>query len=206
LRARRSAGEQAALRMVYSHLKYSDKAFMGSVTAPSALLTRSPWRTSCSAGAHRPCDRPPKTTIINLINVNSPMTTMRLCSRRPRSTRAQSSARFITPFILAGAMSPVTVAAPSRKTLAEALLGGLRAARESRGPGRARSFASSFHAVGRSHFGTPEPALVLYCMAALAPPLGIPFRSEAAFAHRRSRMRRRHSSQRTRCCRPASPA
>ena len=27
------------LDMVYSHLKYSDKPFMGSVTAPSALLT-----------------------------------------------------------------------------------------------------------------------------------------------------------------------
>ena len=85
----------------------------------------------------------------------------------------------VTPFILAGAMSPVTVAGTATQTLAEALAG--MAFIQLLNPGAPMvfgSFASSLSMQsGAPTFGTPEPALVLYVMAAIARRLGVPFRS-----------------------------
>jgi trimethylamine--corrinoid protein Co-methyltransferase len=85
----------------------------------------------------------------------------------------------VTPFILAGAMSPVTVAGATAQTLAEALAG--MALIQLINPGSPMvlgSFASSLSMQsGAPTFGSPEPALVLYLMAALARRLGVPFRS-----------------------------
>src|SRR5580692_12050111 len=61
--------------MVYSHMKYSDKAFMGSVTAPErAADSVALANIVFGADLTDPATGRPKTTIINLINVNSPMT------------------------------------------------------------------------------------------------------------------------------------
>ena len=85
----------------------------------------------------------------------------------------------MTPFILAGAMSPVTVAGAATQTLAEALAG--MAFVQLVRPGAPvvfGSFASSMSMQsGAPTFGTPEPALVLYTLAACARRLGVPFRS-----------------------------
>jgi trimethylamine--corrinoid protein Co-methyltransferase len=63
------------LDMVYSHLKYSDKAFMGSVTAPERAADSVAMANIVFADELTdPLTGRPKTTIINLINVNSPMT------------------------------------------------------------------------------------------------------------------------------------
>src|SRR5947208_12152355 len=85
----------------------------------------------------------------------------------------------ITPFILAGAMSPVTAAGVCAQTLAEALAGMTFVQLVRPGaPVVLGSFASSISMQsGAPTFGTPEPALVLYVMAALARRLGVPFRS-----------------------------
>jgi trimethylamine--corrinoid protein Co-methyltransferase len=88
-------------------------------------------------------------------------------------------ASMISPFILAGAMAPVTVAGVATQTLAEALAG--MAFVQLVNPGAPvvfGSFASSMSMqTGAPTFGTPEPALVLYTVAALARRLGVPFRS-----------------------------
>src|SRR5204863_3069306 len=83
------------------------------------------------------------------------------------------------PFILAGAMSPVTVAGTAAQTLAEALSGMAFVQLVAPGaPVVLGSFASSISMQsGAPTFGTPEPALVLFAMAALARRLGVPFRS-----------------------------
>src|ERR1700680_5277068 len=76
-------------------------------------------------------------------------------------------------------MSPVTVAGTAAQTLAEARAG--MALVQLVNPGAPvifGSFASSISMQsGAPTFGTPEPALVLYIMAALARRLGVPFRS-----------------------------
>ena len=85
----------------------------------------------------------------------------------------------MTPFILAGAMSPATAAGAATQTLAEAMAG--MAYVHCVRPGAPvvfGSFASSMSMQsGAPTFGTPEPALVLYALAACARRLGVPFRS-----------------------------
>jgi trimethylamine--corrinoid protein Co-methyltransferase len=168
------------LDMVYSHMKYSDKCFMGSVTHPeraedtvemAKLLFGDGW-TDPAAGR-------PKTCIVSLINVNSPMTYDATMLGALKVYARANQACIVTPFILAGAMSPVTVAGTATQTLAEALAG--LAFIQLLNPGCPMvlgSFASSLSMQsGAPTFGTPEPALVLYVMAALARRLGLPFRS-----------------------------
>jgi len=151
------------LDMVYSHLKYSDKAFMGSVTAPDrAADSVALANIVFGPELDDPLTGRPKTTIINLINVNSPMTYDATMLGAAKVYARANQATIITPFILAGAMSPVTVAGTVAQTLAEALAG--------------MAFVQLVNP-GAPTFGTPEPALVLYTMAALARRLGVPFRS-----------------------------
>jgi len=168
------------LDMVYSHLKYSDKAFMGSVTAPERAADSVALANIVFGSALQdPLTGRPKTTIINLINVNSPMTYDATMLGAAKVYARANQALIMTPFILAGAMSPVTVAGTVAQTLAEALAGLAFVQLVNPGaPVVLGSFASSISMQsGAPTFGTPEPALVLYTMAALARRLGIPFRS-----------------------------
>jgi len=168
------------LDMVYSHLKYSDKPFMGSVTHPdraadSVALANIVFGSELTD----PLTGRPKTMIISLINVNSPMTYDSTMLGALKVYARTNQAVIVTPFILAGAMSPVTVAGTVAQTLAEALAG--LAFVQLLNPGAPMvlgSFASSVSMQsGAPTFGTPEPELVLYSMAALARRLGVPFRS-----------------------------
>jgi trimethylamine--corrinoid protein Co-methyltransferase len=90
-----------------------------------------------------------------------------------------NQATIVTPFILSGAMAPVTPVGVLTQTLAEAMAGLAFAQLVRPGaPVILGSFASSISMQsGAPTFGTPEPALVLYGMAQLARRLGVPFRS-----------------------------
>jgi trimethylamine--corrinoid protein Co-methyltransferase len=119
------------------------------------------------------------TVMISLINANSPLVWDATMLGAARVYAENNQATLITPFILAGAMSPVTVAGTCAQTLAEALAGMTFVQLVRPGaPVVLGSFASSISMQsGAPTFGTPEPALVLYVMAALARRLGVPFRS-----------------------------
>jgi trimethylamine--corrinoid protein Co-methyltransferase len=163
------------LDMVYSHIRYSDKPFMGSVTHPSrAADTVELARIAFGGDFVRD-----NTVCLSLINANSPLVWDATMLGAARTYAQANQATLITPFILAGAMSPVTVAGTAAQTLAEALAG--MAFVQLTRPGAPvvfGSFASSISMQsGAPTFGTPEPALVLYVMAALARRLGVPFRS-----------------------------
>jgi trimethylamine---corrinoid protein Co-methyltransferase len=166
--------------MVYSHIKYSDKPFMGSVTHPERAQDSVEMAKIVFGNDFMdPATGRPKTVLINLINANSPMTFDSTMLGAAKTYARANQACIITPFILAGAMSPVTVAGTVAQTLAEALAG--MAFLQLVNPGAPvvlGSFASSISMQsGAPTFGTPEPALVLYTMAALARRLGVPFRS-----------------------------
>ncbi len=168
------------LDMVYTHVKYSDKPFMGSVTAPErAEDSVEMARLAFGAEADDPATGLPKTLLISLINVNSPLIYDATMLGALKVYARANQATIITPFILSGAMSPVTVAGTAAQTLAEALAGMAFAQLVRPGaPVVLGSFASSMSMQsGAPTFGTPEPALVLYIMAALARRLGVPFRS-----------------------------
>ncbi len=166
--------------MVYSHIKYSDKCFMGSVTAPiRAQDTVDMANILFADDLMDPETNRPKTIVTSLINANSPMTFDDTMLGAAKIYARNNQACIVTPFILAGAMSPVTIAGTAAQSLAEALAG--MAFVQLVNPGAPvvfGSFASSISMQsGAPTFGTPEPALVLYVMAALARRLGVPFRS-----------------------------
>lgn len=168
------------LDMVYSHIRYSDKPFMGSVTHPERAQDTVELAKILFGDAFiDPETGKEKTVITSLINANSPMVFDATMLGAARVYAENNQATLITPFILAGAMSPVTVAGTCAQTLAEALAG--MAFVQLVRPGAPVIFGSFASSVsmqsGAPTFGTPEPALVLYTMAALARRLGVPFRS-----------------------------
>jgi trimethylamine---corrinoid protein Co-methyltransferase len=163
------------LDMVYSHVRYSDKPFMGSVTAPERAKDTVEM-ARIVFGADYLETHP---VILSLINANSPLVWDATMLGALRAYAEANQATLITPFILAGAMAPVTAAGVCAQTLAEAM-GGMALVQLIRpgAPVVLGSFASSISMQsGAPTFGTPEPALVLYTMAALARRLGVPFRS-----------------------------
>jgi trimethylamine--corrinoid protein Co-methyltransferase len=163
------------LDMVYSHLRYSDKPFMGSVTAPERAEDTVEM-AKIVFGEDFVNDN---VCVVNLINANSPMTFDDTMLGALKVYARAGQACIVTPFILAGAMAPVTVAGTLAQTLAEAMAGMAFAQLVRPGaPVIFGSFASSISMQsGAPTFGTPEPALVLYGAAALARRLGVPFRS-----------------------------
>jgi trimethylamine--corrinoid protein Co-methyltransferase len=120
--------------------------------------------------------------VLSLINANSPLVWDATMLGAARVYAEANQAVLMTPFILAGAMSPATVAGTITQTLAEALAGMAYVQLVRPGaPVVFGSFASSMSMQsGAPTFGTPEPALVLYSLAACARRLGVPFRSGGA--------------------------
>jgi trimethylamine--corrinoid protein Co-methyltransferase len=163
------------LDMVYSHIKYSDKPFMGSVTAPERAQD-----TVDMAKIVFGEDFVKKNTVItSLINANSPMVWDGTMLGAMKVYARNMQACITTPFILAGAMSPVTAAGTIAQVLAEVLAGaGTCQLYQPGAPVIFGVFASSISMQsGAPTFGTPEPTLVSLASAQIARRLGIPFRT-----------------------------
>ncbi len=163
------------LDMVYSHIKYSDKPFMGSVTAPeraedTVAMARLVFGEEF---VDRNC------CITSLINANSPMVYDDTMLGALKVYARAGQATVVSPFILAGAMSPVTVTATLTQILAEVLAGTSFSQLCRKGaPVVFGTFAASMSMQsGAPTFGTPEPSQVLYGAGQLARRLGLPFRS-----------------------------
>jgi trimethylamine--corrinoid protein Co-methyltransferase len=168
------------LDMVYSHIRYSDKAFMGSVTsglnaADSVELVR------ILFGAEAVAENP---ALVSLINVSSPR---RFDDRMLGALRVYAEARqasLISPFILSGAMSPVSAAGTLVQMNAETLAGIAFAQMCSAGT---PVIYGSFQTIidlqsGAPVFGAPEAQIALYLSAQMARHYGLPFRSGGMFA------------------------
>ena len=161
--------------MVYSHIKYSDKPFMGSVTHPD----RAQDTVDMAKLVFGDEFVEQNTVCTSLINANSPLTFDATMLGAAKVYARHNQATVISPFILAGAMSPVTTAGTATQILAEALAG--MAFIQLVKPGAPVVFGTFASAVsmqnGAPTFGTPEPSIVMYAAAALARRLGVPFRS-----------------------------
>ena len=163
------------LDMIYSHMRYSDKPFMGSVTAPERAAD-----TVAMAEILFGKDFVASNTVCtSLINVNSPMAFDEMMLGALKTYAAANQATIVTPFIMQGAMSPVSVAGTLAQTLAEAMAG--MALTQLICPGAPVIFGLFSAALsmqsGAPTFGTPEPTLVLSAAAQLARRLNLPFRS-----------------------------
>lgn len=166
--------------MVYAHMRYSDKPFMGSVTAPErAQDTVAMARILFGENFMDQQTGQEKTVVVNLINANSPMTFDDTMLGAAKVYARANQGCIVSPFILAGAMSPVTVAGTAAQILAEALAG--MAFVQLVRPGAPVVFGTFASSVsmqsGAPTFGSPEPTQVMYIAASLARRLGVPFRS-----------------------------
>jgi trimethylamine---corrinoid protein Co-methyltransferase len=168
------------LDMVYSHLKYSDKAFMGSVTeAQNAADTVAMAEIVFGREAIRQ-----NPAVVSLINVSSPR---RYDDRMLGAVKVYARARqalIITPFILAGAMGPATLAGTVAQQNAEALAGIVLA--QMIEPGTPVVYGSFLTNIdlqsGAPVFGSPESQVGLYVSAQLARRYGLPFRGGGMFS------------------------
>ena len=162
------------LDMVYAHIRYSDKPFMGSVTtaaraADSIEMCRILFGSDY---VDRNC------VILGNVNVNSPLVLDGEASRVIRTYAAANQAPVCVPFILGGAMGPVTTAGGLAQCFAEACFCVALGQLERQGsPAILGNFLSSMSLrSGAPTFGTPEPALAYLAIGQLARRLGVPLR------------------------------
>ncbi|HVL71006.1 MAG TPA: trimethylamine methyltransferase family protein, partial [Beijerinckiaceae bacterium] len=163
------------LEMVYAHMRFSDKPFMGSVTHPERAKDTV---ALCEILFGRDF-LAQNTVCLSLINANSPMVWDSTMLGAAEAYAEANQAVIITPFILSGAMSPVTVAGTLTQVLAE-VLAGVSFAQLVR-PGAPVVFGAFVSTLsmqsGAPTFGTPEAALAIYGAAQLARRLNLPFRT-----------------------------
>jgi trimethylamine--corrinoid protein Co-methyltransferase len=107
------------LDMVYAHIRYSDKPFMGSVTHP--LRAADTVSMAEMVFGKEFLDR--NCVIVSLINTNSPLVFDATMVGALKVYARANQGTVISPFILSGAMSPVTVGGTLSQILAEAMVG-----------------------------------------------------------------------------------
>src|SRR4029077_12730411 len=163
------------LDMVFALLTLSDKPFMGSVTSgPNAVDTIA---MAEMVFGKESLEATP--AIISLLHVNSPLRyDDRMLAALLEYSKA-NQATIVTPFLLMGAMSPVSVPATLAQQVGEALAG--IALVQTIRPGCPVIFGSFLSNTdmqsGSPSFGTPESALGFFCTGQLARSFGLPFRS-----------------------------
>lgn len=174
------------LDMTLALATLTDKPFMGNVVSgpnardtielTSILLGGSQGREAGRASMEQ------TPALISLINCNSPL---RWDDRMLDSLFEYCEANqavVLTPFILMGAMSPVTIPAALVQQIAEALTG-IALAQTIR-PGCPVVFGSFLSNIdmqsGSPTFGTPESGMGLLCTGQIARYFGLPFRSGGA--------------------------
>ena len=162
------------LDMVYSHLRYSDKAFMGSVTAPERARDTVDMARIVFGDAfveNNVC-------VVSLINMNSPRVFDGTMSSVLIEYAKAGQASIVTPFLLGGAMGPVTLAGVLAQAHGEAMAG--LALTQLVRPGVPAIYGNFFTSLslksGAPTFGMPEPQLGYHIIGQLARRLSIPLR------------------------------
>jgi len=164
------------LDMVLALQTLTDKIYMGNVVSGTNARDTIAM-TEILFGSRQSIEETPAT--ISLINCNSPL---RWDDRMLESQFEYSSANqpvVLTPFILMGAMSPVTIPGALVQQITEALSG--IALSQLIRPGCPVVFGSFLSNIdmqsGSPTFGTPESGIGLLCTGQIARSFGLPFRT-----------------------------
>ena len=163
------------LDMLLTHMVYSDKPFMGSVTEPSRAQD-SVEMCEILFGKEFVQNN---TVMTSLININSPLTFDSIMMGALEVFASNNQASIISPFIVGGAMAPVSVVGTLTQVLAEVLAG--IAYSQIIKPGAPVIFGTFVTSIdmnsGAPTFGTPEASQILYGAGQLARRMNLPFRS-----------------------------
>lgn len=164
------------LDMLYAHMRWSDKPYMGSVTEARRAQDSVEMSEILFGGLN---DR---TVMTSLININSPLTFDNVMMGALEVFAKTNQASIVSPFIVGGAMAPVSVAGTLTQVLAEVLAG--VAYSQLIKPGAPVIFGAFVSSIdmnsGAPTFGTPEASKILYGAGQLARRLNLPFRSGGA--------------------------
>lgn len=163
------------LDMLYLHMRYSDKPFLGAITEKSraqdcvdmarVLFGEEFMQEHC--------------VIMGNVNTNSPLLVDRVVTEAAQVYCGAGQGLIAAPFILGGAMGPVTTAASIAQALAEAMMVGAFTQLVRPGaPFVLGNFLSSMSLrSGAPTFGMPEPVMSNFIIGQLARRLGVPLRS-----------------------------
>ncbi len=162
------------LDIVYAHMKYSDKPFFGSITEKSRAQDSVDMARILygSEFMENNC------VIMGNVNTNSPLLVDRVVTEAIQVYCGANQGIIVAPFILGGAMGPVTTAASIAQAFAEAMMCGAFSQLVRPGaPFVLGNFLSSMSLKsGAPTFGTPEPVMSNYVIGQLARRLGVPMR------------------------------
>lgn len=167
------------LDMVYSHIRYSDRPFLGSITSPERaedsiemcriLFGKKFVDQNC--------------VIMGNFNTTSPLVIDGETSKGIRAYASAGQGSIHLPFLLGGAVAPLTMAGAVAQNLAETMVSA--AITQLARPGAPVIIASFLSSMamrsGSPTFGTPEPALGSLAMGQLARRLKIPLRVAGNF-------------------------
>ncbi|MDO8884820.1 trimethylamine methyltransferase family protein [Pseudotabrizicola sp.] len=167
------------LDMVMAHIELSDRPFMGSVTAED----RSEDSIDMARILFGADFVDQNCVILGNVNVNSPLVWDGTMTRSLRAYARANQAAVVVPFILGGAMGPVTNAGAIAQSLAETMAGCALTQLERLGaPVIFGNFLSSMSLrSGSPTFGTPEPAIGSMVIGQLARRLNLPLRCSGNF-------------------------
>jgi trimethylamine--corrinoid protein Co-methyltransferase len=167
------------LDMLHAHMTLSDKPYMGSVTEPSRAAD-SVEMSKILFGDQFVDEH---AVMTSLININSPLTFDSTMMGALEIYARAGQACIISPFIVGGAMAPVSVAGTLTQVLAEVLAG--VAYSQLIRPGAPVIFGAFVTSIdmnsGAPTFGTPEAAQITLGAGQLARRLGLPYRSAGGF-------------------------
>ncbi|MCP3970090.1 MAG: trimethylamine methyltransferase family protein [Rhodobacteraceae bacterium] len=168
------------LDMVYAHVKYSDRAFLGSITAPERAEDSIDMARILFGADFTDAN----CVIMGNFNTTSPMTLDGTTTAGIRAYAAANQASIHLPFLLGGAVSPLTMAGSVAQCLAESMVSAALTQLVRPGaPAVLASFLSSMALrSGSPTFGTPEPALGSLVMGQLARRLNLPLRCAGNFS------------------------
>ena len=163
------------LDMLYLHMCCSDKPHLGAITEQS----RAEDSVAMARILHGEAAFESNCVILGNVNTNSPLLVDKVVTEAIRTYCGAGQGIIVSPFILAGAMGPVSTAASIAQALAEAMM--CCAYSQLVRPGAPFIFGSFLSSMslksGAPTFGMPEPVISHYVIGQLARRLGLPLRS-----------------------------
>jgi trimethylamine--corrinoid protein Co-methyltransferase len=162
------------LDMVYAHMRWSDKPHLGAITE----MSRAEDSVAMARILHGDETLEESCAIMGNVNTNSPLLVDKVVTEAIRVYCGANQGIIVSPFILSGAMGPVSTAASIAQALAEAMM--CCAFSQLVRPGAPfilGNFLSSMSLKsGAPTFGTPEPVMSNLVIGELARRLRLPLR------------------------------
>ncbi|RYG91785.1 trimethylamine methyltransferase [Loktanella sp. IMCC34160] len=162
------------LDMVHAHMTVSDKPHLGAITE----MSRAQDSVDMAEILHGREVMDSNCVIMGNVNTNSPLLVDKVVTEAARVYCGRGQGLIVVPFILSGAMGPVSTAASVAQAMAEAMM--VCAFTQLIRPGAPfvlGNFLSSMSLKsGAPTFGMPEPVMSNYAIGQLARRIGLPLR------------------------------